>query len=112
MDWVFGLALITAILVFGIDMSGFISEVENYLTVLMKSPIPLSIPKPFSCSKCAVFWVGLIYLLVVGKLSLLSVFVLSMFSLSTPIYLHLMSSAFEFVQKLLDWFDNATGLYD
>lgn len=60
------LLILANIVVFIIDTSGFIQEME---TLIWKHFFPkyprnaISIPKPFSCSLCSSFWMGLAYLL-------------------------------------------------
>ena len=64
METLINLLFIQFIIVQLIDVSGFISEMENSLSKWLK--IKAHIPKPFSCSYCLTFWVGLIYLLIAG----------------------------------------------
>lgn len=105
------LLIIGFVIVFVIDYSGFVGEIERYLGVLLRSRLPLKIPKPFSCSLCMTFWCGLIYLIIVNSLSFNSLFILSLISASTPVILHLLNSFIDFLNRLIDWFDWLTGLY-
>ena len=70
MDIFVNLLIITFLCVFVIDYSGFIGEIGQILTRWFKSPLPLRIPKPFSCSLCSSFWTGLIYLVITGNFTL------------------------------------------
>ena len=105
------LLIIGVVLVYGLDYSGFVEEIERYLTVFLRSRIPLKIPKPLSCSRCMTFYTGLIYLIIVNSLSFNSLFILSLISASTPVILHLLNSFIDFLNRLIDWFDWLTGLY-
>ena len=70
MDIFVNLLILTCLCVFVIDYSGFIGEMETLLTKWFKSPLPLRIPKPFSCPLCSSFWTGLIYLAITGNFTL------------------------------------------
>ena len=61
------LLIIGFLCVFVVDYSGFIDEMESLISRWLKSPIKYRIPKPFSCSLCLIWWIGLIYLLIVGQ---------------------------------------------
>lgn len=65
---IINLLLIQFIIVSIIDVSGFIQELEAFLSKWLK--IRAKIPKPFSCSYCSTWWVGLIYLIVTGNFTL------------------------------------------
>ena len=62
------LLLIQFIIVGIIDVSGFVQELEGFLSKWLH--IRAKIPKPFSCSLCTTWWTGLIYLIVTGNLTL------------------------------------------
>lgn len=60
------LLIIANLLVFIIDVSGFIQEMEELIWRKWFKKYPreaIHIPKPFSCSLCSALWCGLIYLL-------------------------------------------------
>ena len=65
---IINLLLIQFIIVGIIDVSGFVQELEAFLSKWLK--IRAKIPKPFSCSLCTTWWTGLIYLLITGNLTL------------------------------------------
>lgn len=59
---------IAVIVVFVVDYSGVVENVKKMLWRWVKGNkvyIPFSV-KPFDCSLCLTFWIGLIYLLVMG----------------------------------------------
>lgn len=63
------LFLISLICVLIIDVSGFIEELELILAKWLKVS-KVRMPKPFSCSFCMTWWVGLAYLICVGSVTL------------------------------------------
>lgn len=75
----FNLLWITLIIVFIIDISGFIDFVKDRLArwLGVKS---VSI-KPFDCSLCSTWWSGLIYLAVIGKFTLANIALVAGFAL-------------------------------
>ena len=92
--------LIISVLV--IDISGFVHSIKaaigKYLGI---SPNSFRI-KPFDCSFCMTFWVSMIYLLVVGRFSLVNIaVVLLLCCLTTPLKNLIMSSR----DKLTKWMD-------
>lgn len=103
------LILIGFIVVFIIDYSGFIEEADKILTKLLKSKIPLHIPKPFSCSLCSTFWLGLIYLLCVGKFNLLNiagVIVVSAFTPEILAFIYFMKDLYNYIMDGISKFLN------
>jgi hypothetical protein len=109
--WVINLLIIEIVAVFVIDYSGFIQEMEKYLTKWLKSPIPLKIPKPASCSLCMTFYSGLIYLIISHNFTFISLLTLTILLLNTRNILHLMYSFQGFIENILNWFDQVTGQY-
>lgn len=71
MNTLVDLLLLTIIICFIIDISGFINDgikpliakIINRNSIIKINPESINIPKPFSCSLCMTFWCGLIYLL-------------------------------------------------
>ena len=91
------LLLMAFIIVFAIDYSGFIEEMDKILTKVFKSKVPLHIPKPLSCSLCLTFWLGLIYLICVNQFTLLNiagVIVVSAFTPEILAFIYLMKDLF------------------
>jgi len=62
------LLLIQFIIVGIIDVSGFVQELEGFLSKWLH--IRARIPKPIGCSLCSTWWTGLIYLIITGNLTL------------------------------------------
>jgi hypothetical protein len=76
------LLLIAVIIVNLIDLSGFIDEIEKGLSKWLH--INAHIPKPFSCSYCLTHWVGLIYLIASGQITLANYAILLVICFLTP----------------------------
>jgi len=76
------LLLIAVIIVNLIDLSGFITDIEDKLSKWLH--INAHIPKPFSCSYCLTHWVGLIYLIASGQITLANYAILLVICFLTP----------------------------
>lgn len=76
--------IINLLVVFVVDLSGFIPELESIIS--KRFHFKARIPKPFSCSLCMTFWLGLIYTICTSSFSLptlLFISALSLFSKNT-----------------------------
>lgn len=67
------LLMITTIVCFLVDVSGIVDSIESMLSRWRGKPCRLI--KPFSCSLCMSFWIGLIYILF--NFSLFNLFLLT-----------------------------------
>ena len=85
-----------------IDISGFVHSIKVAIGKYLKiSPNSFRI-KPFDCSFCMTFWVSMIYLLVVGRFTLVNIaIVLLLCCLTTPLKNLIMS----LIDKLTKWMD-------
>ena len=92
--------LIISVLV--IDISGFVYSLKVAIGKFLGiSPNSFRI-KPFDCSFCMTFWVSMIYLLVVGRFTLVNIaIVLLLCCLTTPLKNLVMSVR----DKLTKWMD-------
>lgn len=91
------LLLIAFICVFIIDFSGVIENIDRMLQKALKNPL-LHLPKPFSCSLCASWWLGIIYLICVGGFTLLNIAYVAFLAALTPVILR----SLYLVRDLLD----------
>lgn len=101
--------LIAFILVFIIDISGFITSLKKAISYLLtkgrivKDNYSL---KPFDCSLCMTFWVGCIYYLVIGDFTLLNLAYICLCSFLTPSIKDILYSLQDILTKLLQkWTD-------
>ena len=102
LSFVTDLFSILIISVIVIDISGFVHSIKVAIGKYLKiSPNSFRI-KPFDCSFCMTFWVSVIYLLVVGRFTLVNIaIVLLLCCLTTPLKNLVMSVR----DKLTKWMD-------
>lgn len=98
------LFLITIIICFLIDISGIIESIEWWLSKWLK--VPCKIPKPFSCSLCMTFWVGLIWVTIHGFTLFNLLFVCLFAALSEEI-----SNFIKIIKQLVHWVQDAIVLW-
>lgn len=79
----FNLLIITSLIVFIIDLSGFVDSAEDALTKWLGHTA--KIPKPLSCSLCMTWWLGLIYIACIGHFSWLWIGAVALCSFLTPV---------------------------
>lgn len=80
------LLFLSLIIVFIIDYSGIVQEVEEVLQKWLKMPNKAHIPKPFSCSLCMTWWTGLIYLIIAGQFTFMAVAYVALLSAFTTVF--------------------------
>ena len=102
LSFVTDLFSILIICVLVIDISGFVHSIKVAIGKYLKiSPNSFRI-KPFDCSFCMTFWASMIYLLAVGRFTLLNIaIVLLLCCLTTPLKNLIMS----LIDKLTKWMD-------
>ena len=102
LTFVIDLFSILIISVIVIDISGFVHSIKVAIGKFLGiSPNSFRM-KPFDCSFCMTFWVSVIYLLVVGRFSLVNIaIVLLLCCLTTPLKNLVMSVR----DKLTKWMD-------
>lgn len=81
---ILNILLIAIITVIVIDLSGFIQSLESGLSKWLRIP-NCHIPRPFSCSLCSTTWLSIIYVIIIGKFTILNVTVILLISYMTPI---------------------------
>lgn len=97
------LILVACIWVLILDISGFVPEVEDMMTRMLKLKRGrVVIPKPFSCSLCMTFWTGLIYLLVIGQCNFWNIFMTLLVAVLTPEIGELILTAKDIVRWILN----------
>ena len=82
------LLIITAIIVFVVDLSGIILVLKKKLWKTLYGIIPFKEDwslKPFDCSLCMTFWIGLIYLIITGSVTIPFIGYVCLLSFLTPI---------------------------
>lgn len=81
------LLILAVIVVYGVDVSGFTDSWRGALARFIRKPVEDLRPlPPFDCGKCATFWACLLWALLQGELTLLTVLESALLSLlSLPI---------------------------
>ena len=98
MEIFLNLLLIHLIIVYVLDISGFVDDgiqpfFRKHLGGNLKS-------KPWLCSRCQSLWIGLIYIIIAGKLSLPWFACCMMFSFLAPITANILIAIYELLLKL------------
>lgn len=99
MQLIVNLLLIQVIVCYVIDLSGFIQEMEYKLSKWLK--IKAKIPKPFSCSLCSGLWLNILYLLILGKLTLITLTATALISFFSKN----ISGFLRWIQEFLIWIE-------
>lgn len=103
------LLLLTTIIVFIVDVSGFVNEMKRIAFKALfpkKEYNPFRI-KPFDCSLCMTFWSGLTTIVIFGEITLLNIFMVSMFALFAENIKHIL----EFLKDCIGWITNKATDY-
>ena len=83
------LFILTCIIVFIIDLSGFVDEMVKrlYYKYIKVGDYHTLIPKlkPLTCSLCLTFWAGLIYLLITSQFTILMLGYVCLLAFLSPI---------------------------
>lgn len=96
------LLVIAFVVVYVIDLSGFIQDgIEPLLNNIFHTH-NAKLKKPWSCSRCMTLWIGLLYLLIVGKFTILAMGFVFALSYITPFINNVEIAA-------LDWLLNLTS---
>ena len=93
------LLIITLILVFIIDISGIITEIERMMQKKLQRKVVIR--KPLSCSLCMTWWSGLIYILITG-FSIPMLGYVALLAFLTPIFKDMLLVIRELMQKVLN----------
>lgn len=83
MEIILNIFLIAVCCVIVIDVLQFFDNLNPILSKLFGFRVKLG--KPFTCSTCSSFWLGLLYLIISGSFSLKTVTLLLAVSASTPL---------------------------
>ena len=96
------LLLVTLIIVYIIDISGAIEDLVEPLLAKLFHKSKVRLKKPWSCSKCMTFWIGLIYLLINMNFTIPYIFYVCMLSMLTPFFNNVLTLLLEALIKLTD----------
>lgn len=106
---IFNLFLIAVITVCIIDISGFVDSTKSVLNKVITngkfSNSNYSL-KPFDCSLCMTWWIGLIYLIIYNSVSLVNIAILLLIAISTPIINDIIRLIQDLITKLIQVIEN------
>lgn len=98
--WI-NLLVLCLIIVFIIDLSGF--SIKKPLAKLFTGVSTDNYRlKPFDCSLCTTFWVGLIYILLIGEFTILGIGYVCLLAFLTPVFYTLMNTVKDLLLKGLN----------
>ena len=103
------LLLITTILVFIIDLSGFTQSVQTFLKKWLKTNKDIVI-KPFMCSLCMTFWTGIIYAFLTHSLSIPILAFICLLSFLTPVIKDILKLIQDFIIAVINAIYNIFNL--
>ena len=94
---IFNILIINVLWICVLDYLFFADELGVILTKIMRSKLPLKLPKP------------LVYLLIINQLTFVNILFLILISAGSRVMLHLIQSIFGFFDQILNLFDHITG---
>lgn len=97
------LLILTAVTVFVVDLSGFSDTLLGWANRIVR-PYGRRFTqlRPFTCSLCATWWLGLLYLLITRQLSIQGVGLVALCSLSTTVAANALMLVKDFALAVLD----------
>ena len=97
---VINLLILTMIIVYVIDLSGFIQDgVEPMLAKLFHQR-QVRLKKPWSCSRCMTLWIGLLYVLIFCHITIPIIGYVFLLSFLTPVFNNMLITIYEWLLKL------------
>lgn len=91
METIAEIAMLNIIIVYIIDISGIVGELQDV--------IKKNIPKPFSCSACSSLWITLGYMIFLKKAIILSLFASVISAIFAPVTFLLLTKLSDFIYK-------------
>lgn len=100
------LLLIQTILVFIVDLSGFIQDgIEPMLARWFKRP-QVKLKKPWACSLCLTTWIGLIYIFIQGCFTIPMIAYVLLLAYLTPVTYIILIDVKEALITIINYFSN------
>lgn len=103
------LLLISIILVFIIDLSGFTQSVQHGLKRFLKTNKDIVI-KPFMCSLCMTFWTGIIYALIMHSFTIPILAFITLLAFMTPVIRDILKLIQDFIIAIINGIYNIFNL--
>lgn len=99
------LIIITLIIIFIVDISGVIDNIKHLIWKCLHPKIAykeFSI-KPFDCSLCLTFWIGIVYSLIIGTFSLYTLLFICLLAMLTPELHQILKTLIMSIDKAIIW---------
>lgn len=100
------LFILTCIIVFVVDLSGFVDEMVKrlYYKYIKVGDYHTLIPKlkPLTCSLCLSFWVGIIYLLITSQFNLLMIGYVCLLAFLSPVIGDILVMIKDLINKVIN----------
>ena len=110
MEIIIELLIIQALLVFVIDYSGAVDEMFTPLVKKITGAKIGHLGKPWSCSTCQTWWIGLIWIAIRGCFNLPYIGLVALLAALTPVTLDVLWLVRDFLQMVIHWLRWITGL--
>lgn len=95
--------MIAVICVCVIDETDFIESINQSLSKWLG--VRASIKKPFNCSLCCTWWIGLVWMICNGGFSLMNIMILLLIAIATPLIkelIELINDLFVFLMRKIE----------
>ncbi len=102
--------LIQALCVFVTDYTGAVEEMLTPIVKRLTGAKIGTLGKPWNCSTCQTWWLGLIWLLVKGSFTLPYIGFVAVLAALTPVTLDIIWFVRDFLQAIVGWLRYITGL--
>lgn len=97
--------MITLLTVFVIDISGIVESIESALSRWLNGKA--KVPKPFNCSLCMTWWLGIIYLLCLSQFTLFNICIVALFAYLSGVIATLLIFVKELLMNIIERLYNA-----
>ena len=97
---VINLLVIAFVVVYVIDLSGFIQDGIEPMLAKFFHVHQVRLKKPWSCSRCMTLWIGLLYILITGHFTILAAGFVFMLSYAAPVINNLEIAILDWLTKL------------
>lgn len=106
------LLIITCLIVWIIDLTDIVTYLKKLIWkwVWNSKPYKEFTIKPLDCSLCMTWWIGLIYILVMGQFNILMIGLVGLFSFLTPVIRDGLNLIKDIFVKLINWLYKILGL--
>jgi hypothetical protein len=95
---ILNLILIHLMIVYVLDISGFVDDgIQPFFRKHFKGQLK---SKPWLCSRCQSLWIGLIYILIVGKFTIQYIALCMLLSFLAPITYLMLTGLYDFLVRI------------